>query len=206
MKLTLCPLPKRFYLRSAEIVARELLGHLLVRQLGDESLVLRIIETEAYLGEGDRASHAWRGRPTERTRVLFRAGGIAYVYLVYGLHNMLNVVTGDEGDGCAVLIRSGEPMRGRQTMVQNRGLSEDAGAGAVAGGPGRLCQALSVGRELNGAGLEEGELRICSGESLPSESIAVGSRIGVDYAGEAAAWPLRFAESGNPHVSRPYPW
>ena len=206
VKLTLRPLPERFYLRSAEIVAQELLGHLLVRRLGDESLVVRIIETEAYLGEGDRASHAWRGRPTERTRVLFGAGGIAYVYLVYGLHNMLNVVTGDEGDGCAVLIRSGEPMRGKQTMVENRGLSGGLGAGAVAGGPGKLCQALSVGREFNGVGLEAGELRICSGESLLSESIAVGSRIGVDYAGEAAGWPLRFAESGNRHVSRPYPW
>jgi DNA-3-methyladenine glycosylase len=125
---------------------------------------------------------------------------------VYGLHNMLNVVTGVEGDGCAVLIRAGEPMRGTRTMAENRGLCGDLGAGAVAGGPGKLCQALSVGRELNGVDFGAGELQICRGESLPAKAVAVGPRIGVDYAGEASGWRLRFAEKGNPHVSRPHPW
>jgi DNA-3-methyladenine glycosylase len=171
--------------------------------MGAEDLIVRIVETEAYLGKGDRASHAWRGQPTKRTEVLFQAGGIAYVYLVYGLHDMFNVVAGVEGDGSAVLVRSGEPVRGERTMVENRGLTGPVVAGDIAGGPGKLCQALAIGRDLNGVRLDRGEILLCRGRPADPASIVSGPRVGVDYAGEAAAWPLRFAESANPHVSRP---
>ena len=172
-----------FHQRDAETVARDLLGRYLVRRLHGERLTLRIVETEAYLGAGDRASHAWRGVPTRRTATLFRAGGCAYVYLVYGLHHLFNVVAGRAGEGTAVLVRAGEPVEGARAMAHHRSLEGSPKPGAVAGG-----------------------LVIAHGEPVDASAIAVGPRIGVDYAGEAATWPLRFAVDGNPHVSRPFPW
>ncbi len=200
------PLPLSFHRRDAETVARDLLGRFLVRRAGGARLALKIVETEAYLGAGDRASHAWRGVPTARTATLFRPGGCAYVYLVYGLHHLFNVVAGPEGEGMAVLVRAGEPVEGEVAMAANRGLGWPAPAGAVAGGPGRLAQALAIDRRHDGSSLGRGEVTITSGEPVAPSRVAVGPRIGVDYAGEAAAWPLRFAVSGNPHVSRPHPW
>lgn len=199
------PLPAAFYRRPAEEVARDLLGRFLVRRLEGERAVLRIVETEAYLGAVDRASHAWGDRRTARTAALFRDGGRAYVYFVYGMHHMLNAVTGDRSDGSAVLLRAGEPVEGLAGMARRRGLDERPRPGRVAGGPARLCQALAVDLSLNGASLQRGELTVTAGRPLPGEAIAAGPRIGVAYAGAHAEWPLRFAEAGNPEVSRPWP-
>ncbi len=198
-------LPPRFYRRPAEVVAPDLLGRYLVRSLEGSRDVVRIVETEAYLGAADRASHAWGDRRTRRTASLFRDGGSAYVYLIYGIHCMLNVVTGSRQDGSAVLIRAAEPVEGVGRMATRRRLAADGRAGAIAGGPGKLCQALAVGLDLDGAPLDRGELRLAAGRPVPADEIAVGPRVGVDYAGEAAGWPLRFAEIGNQHVSKPAP-
>ncbi len=138
------PLPKKFYRRPATQVAPDLLGRYLVHEAGGEPLVLRIVETEAYLGAADRASHAWNDRRTPRTAALYRDGGFAYVYLIYGMHHMLNVVTGTSDDGSAVLLRAGEPVRGESAMRRLRGLTARGRAGDVAGGPGKLCRALGV--------------------------------------------------------------
>ncbi|HEX5761438.1 MAG TPA: DNA-3-methyladenine glycosylase, partial [Thermoanaerobaculia bacterium] len=116
------PLPVAFYRRPAEAVARDLLGRHLVRELDGERLVLRLVETEAYLGAPDRASHAWGGRRTARVESLYLAGGHAYVYLIYGMHWCLNAVTGEAGIGSAVLIRGGEPVAGAERMRALRGL------------------------------------------------------------------------------------
>ncbi|MFP3941380.1 MAG: DNA-3-methyladenine glycosylase [Thermoanaerobaculia bacterium] len=205
------PLAPEFYRRPAEDVARDLLGRYVVRRMPDgERLVLRVVETEAYRGEGDRASHAWAGPVTPRARRLFREGGRAYVYLIYGMHHCLNAVASTDGDGHAVLLRAGEPVAGEERMRTLRGLSERDGrrtvpAGAVAGGPGKLCRALAVDRELDGLPLWEGELVLARGEPVPDEAVVRGPRVGVDYAGDAARWPLRFAVAGHPHVSRPRP-
>lgn len=199
------PLTARFYRRDPRNVARGLLGRYLVRESKGRKLVLRIVETEAYLGEGDRASHAWRGRPTRRTATLFRAGGCAYVYLIYGIHHMLNAVAGQQGVGGAVLIRGGEPIAGVATMRRLRALSASASDSAIASGPGKICQALAIDRSSDGVDLMDGPLRICGGYPVPGSRVWVGPRVGVDYAGEAAAWPLRFAVLGNPNVSRPLP-
>lgn len=199
------PLRPSFFRRAPETVAPELLGRYLVRSADDETLVLRIVETEAYLGEGDRASHAWRGVPTQRTATLFRSGGCAYVYLIYGLHNMLNAVAGVEGAGGAVLIRAGEPLAGTGTMRRLRALSQEAPDNAIASGPGKLCQALAIDRSFDGVDLTSEHLRICSGRPVARSRIAVGPRVGVDYAGAAAEWPLRFAIRGHACVSRPRP-
>lgn len=201
----LVPLAADFYRRDTEQVARELLGRWLVRELDGERLALAIVETEAYLGAPDRASHAWGGRRTARNESLYRAGGHAYVYFIYGMHHCLNAVTGHAGVGSAVLIRAGEPVAGAETMAARRALGRPPRPGDLAGGPGKLCQALGVGRELDGAELWRGELILAEGEPVATEAIASGPRIGVAYAGEAAAWPLRFAVRGNPHVSRPRP-
>ena len=136
--------PQAFYRRSAELVARDLLGRYLVRDLDGSRLVLRIVETEAYLGAEDRASHAWGGRRTRRTSALFRDGGFAYVYMIYGMYHCLNAVTGDEADGSAVLIRAGDAVEGAGVMKTHRSLAREPRPGDLAGGPGKLCQALAI--------------------------------------------------------------
>lgn len=197
-------LSKAFYRRSTEQVARDLLGRYLVRHRNGERLVVRLVETEAYLGAPDRASHAWDGRRTERTESLYLPGGFAYVYLIYGIHHCLNAVTEGTELGSAVLLRAGEPIEGDETLRRLRGWGERrVRPGDLTGGPGKLCQALSVDRSLDGVPLDEGELRITAGVPVAAEEIVSGPRVGVGYAGEAARWPLRFAVRGNPHVSRP---
>lgn len=202
------PLPPEFYRRPADEVAPALLGRWLVRELAGQRLVLRLVETEAYLGAPDAASHAAGGHRSERVESLYLPGGHAYVYLIYGIHHCLNAVTGEGGNGDAVLLRAGEPVEGGEAMGRRRGLHErgrPVRPGDVAGGPGKLCQALAVDRELDGTPLFRGALRIVEGEAVAPERVVTGTRIGVDYAGEAAGWPLRFAEAGNRHVSRPRP-
>lgn len=198
------PLPASFYQRPAEEVARALLGRYLVRLGGGgRRRVLRLVETEAYLGAPDRASHAWGGRRTARVESLYLPGGHAYVYFIYGMYHCLNVVTGEADVGSAVLIRAGEPLEGDELMRRRRGLSRAPRPGDLAGGPGKLCMALDIDRSLDGAALTGGELVITAGEPVAPRSVAAGARVGVAYAGEAALWPLRFAVAGNPHVSRP---
>lgn len=205
------PLPPSFYRRPAEEVARDLLGCWLVREFAGEPgerLVLRLVETEAYLGAPDRASHAWGGRRTPRNESLYLPGGHAYVYFIYGMHFCLNAVTGEPDIGSAVLLRAGEPVEGAERMRENRGWTRAPRPGDLAGGPGKLCQALAIGRELDGVPLDRPPLWIARGEPVESANpfdIAAGPRIGVDYAGEAAGWPLRFMVRGNRHVSKPWP-
>jgi DNA-3-methyladenine glycosylase len=198
-------LPRSFYLRPADRVARDLVGRYLVREIGGERLVLRVVETEAYLGAKDRASHAWNGRRTARNEALYLGGGHAYVYFVYGMHWCLNAVTGPEDHAEAVLIRAGEPVAGEAEMRRRRGIRGPARPGEVAGGPARLCEALGVDRAANALPLWRGPLRLCAGEPAQRGEVVVTPRIGVDYAGEAAGWPLRYSLAGNPHVSRPRP-
>lgn len=191
------------------MVARDLLGRWLVRRLGGDTLVLRLVEVEAYLGAPDRASHAWAGRRTARNESLYLAGGHAYVYFVYGMHWCLNAVTGEAGVGSAVLLRAGEPVAGEERMRANRGLpaapvpARPSRGGDVAGGPGKLCQALAVDRAFDGRRLDRGDLRLTAGVPVAAAATVAGPRIGVAYAGEAAAWPLRFAIAGSPFMSRP---
>ena len=199
----LTTLSLRFYRRPCEEVARDLLGRLIVRRADGARLVARIVETEAYLGEGDRASHAWHGRVTKRNATLFEPGGIAYVFLIYGMYDCFNAVAGEAGEGTAVLIRAAEPLEGESEMAGRRALERTPRPGDLAGGPGKLCQALDITRRHDGLSLKSAELRVTEGEPVAASEIAAGPRVGVDYAGEAASWQLRFAMRGNPHVSKP---
>lgn len=198
------PLATSFFRRPAEDVATDLLGRHLVRETDGQRRTVRIVETEAYLGARDRASHAWNGRRTQRNASLYLPPGHAYVYFIYGLHHCFNVVTrGANEDGSAVLIRAGEPTAGEAEMIAARALNGAIRPGQVAGGPARLCQALAIDRALDGALLEPPTLYLTRGEPAPTREVATGPRVGIAYAKEAADWPLRYAIAGNPHVSRP---
>jgi DNA-3-methyladenine glycosylase len=196
-------LSRAFYRRSPEEVARDLLGRWLVRDVAGERLIVRLVEVEAYLGADDPAAHTFRGRRTARVRSMYLGGGHAYVYFTYGMHHCLNVVCGEIDSGTAVLLRAAEPVEGEATLRANRGLAVGAAAVVIAGGPARLCQALGVDRRLDGVALLRGELRLVAGDPVADGEVVRGPRIGVDYAGAAASWPLRFAVRGSPALSRP---
>jgi DNA-3-methyladenine glycosylase len=194
------PLPLSFYRRDTETVARELLGQMLYRRLPDGRLLSgRIVETEAYLGVGDRACHTYGGRRTARTDMMFADGGVAYVYLVYGMYYCLNAVTRRQGEPEAVLIRALAPEQGQAewasrfpALKPHQWLS----------GPGRLCRALHVDNTCNGLSLRSNALWIAPGQPVSAADILVSPRIGVAYAGDAAQWPLRFSVAGEAAVSR----
>ncbi len=190
-------LPREFYIRGTLTVARELLGKYLVRRLDNNQISGVIVEVEAYLGERDPASHAYRGR-TRRNDVMFWRGGHLYVYFTYGMHFCSNVVTGTEGRGHAVLIRALEPRSGLRTMRRNRKM-KDKGETQLLSGPAMICQALQIGREENGTDLCGGEIWIAGhpGERVP-QRIGRSTRIGVSK-GREHRW--RFFLPGNPFVS-----
>jgi DNA-3-methyladenine glycosylase len=199
-------LPTSFYLRPPERVARDLLGRHLVRTTEEGRQVVRIVEVEAYLGAIDAAAHTYGGRRTERVRSMYLGGGHAYVFSIYGMHSCFNVVCGEIGSGTAVLVRAGEALSGLSILRARRGLRGRLRPEQLAGGPARLCQALAIDRALDGVSLLRGPLRIAEGVPVADGEVAVGPRVGVDYAGDAAAWPLRFAVLGSPAVSRPRPF
>jgi len=190
-------LSREFYLRGAETVAKELLGKHLVWRNGKQELILRITETEAYLGISDPACHSYGNRRTSRTEVMYGLGGHSYIYLIYGMYNMLNAVTGEAVDPCAVLIRGGEPVEGTDAMSRNRfgvpwGELSGTQRRSLCDGPGKICKAMGLSRAHNGLDLTGSELFICAGGEIAPYQIEMGPRIGVDYAGEAAKWALNF--------------
>ena len=182
--------PRReFYRRDTVAVARDLLGAWLARRWRGAWYGARIVETEAYLGIDDAAAHSWRGRRTERIEPMYRDGGHLYVFFVYGMHYCANVVTRREGVAQAVLLRAAEGPAGTPPRLL--------------AGPGKLCAALGItaadsGRDLVGGG----PIRVLRRRRSRRPRTAVSPRIGVDYAGEAASWPLRFYDEDSASVSR----
>jgi len=173
------PLPRSFYLRPTLQVARSLLGKYIVRKYSDKVLVGKIVETEAYIGPNDPASHAYRGR-TERNKVMFEEGGRAYVYFTYGMHYCFNIVTEREGYPAAVLIRAVEPIEGVEEMRRNRGFTaREKHEADLANGPAKFCEALQISKKLNGLQLTRGELFLSDGESIPRSKIGTSRRIGI---------------------------
>lgn len=187
-------LPREFYSRTAPEVARDLLGKILVYG----GVAGRIVETEAYLGSGDRAAHAWHGR-TGRTRVLFGPPGHVYVFSIYGMHECLNLVAEPEGVAGCVLIRAAEPLLGLELMRRRR--PQARSDRELASGPGRLTRAFGIDRRLNGADATVGPLTVHApcGRAAGGLEIEVTGRIGVRH---CADWPLRFVLRGNPCASR----
>jgi DNA-3-methyladenine glycosylase len=191
-------LPRSFYSRSALDVAPELLGKVLVRRLGRRSLIGKIVETEAYVGPQDLACHASKGH-TPRTSVMFGPPGYAYVYMIYGFYFCLNVVTEPLGYPAAVLIRAVEPLENVDLMRELRNNPQKETN--IASGPGKLCMAMSIDRQLNGADLLGTTIWI-EDRKLDPGPIRTSPRVGVDYAGEYREKPWRFFVEGSPHVSR----
>jgi len=179
------PLSRAFYARPADVLARALLGQVLCVEQGGARALARIVETEAYLGAEDLACHASRGL-TPRTKTLYGPPGTAYVYLVYGLHHLFNVVALAEGEPHAVLVRAVEPLTELPLRTD---------------GPGRLTRALGIDLTHNGIDLSGPPVCILPGDA-PSD-VGVDRRIGVDYAGAWADAPLRFVDAASAHLSRP---
>jgi DNA-3-methyladenine glycosylase len=182
--------PRSFYLRPTAAIARALIGKWIARQYQGCWYGGRIVETEAYLGSKDAAAHSWRGRRTPRVEPMYMEGGHLYVFLVYGMHACANIVTRPAGIGEAVLIRAAEGPPG-------------APPGRMSG-PGRLCSALGINVSMSGTDLlAGGDVRLFSQGNTKRRRIGITPRIGVDYAGEARLWLLRFFDLNSPAVSGP---
>jgi DNA-3-methyladenine glycosylase len=182
-----------FFARATEKVARDLLGAVLVRRVGDTLLAGRIVETEAYLAEDDAASHSFRGR-TRRNEAMFGEAGTLYVYRIYGIHHCANIVTEDAGRGAAVLLRALEPLAGIEWMQQQRGTNA---LQVLCSGPGKLAQSLAFSPSENGASLLQPDLFLLPADTSPE--VCVSARVGIS---KAVDLPLRFFVAGNRFVSR----
>ena len=190
-----------FYNRNDVItIARDLIGKVIITSFNGVVTSARIVETEAYNGIIDKASHAYGGRNTNRTSVMFGDGGRAYVYLCYGIHHLFNVVTNEHGEPHAVLIRGVEPIEGVPVMLERTGkLVADA---TLTRGPGNVSRALGINTTHTGMLLNEPPIIIGDdGFVLPNSSIIATKRIGVDYAAEDDLLPYRFIVKGNKYVS-----
>jgi DNA-3-methyladenine glycosylase len=194
-------LPVSFYLRSNVLqVAKDLLGKIVTTNIAGVSTSARIVETEAYAGVMDRASHAYGARRTNRNEVMYGAGGFSYVYLCYGIHHLFNVVTNKEGIPHAILIRGAEPIEGIDIMLQRTGKSKlDF---TLTRGPGNFSKALGIRTSDNGISLQ-GERILISDDGFRYKRLEIHAspRIGVDYAGTDAQLPYRFYIKGNRFVS-----
>jgi DNA-3-methyladenine glycosylase len=190
------PLPVAFYNRETETVGRELIGAVLEANSSEGVASGMIVETEAYIGEHDEACHAFAGL-TKRTAPLYGKPGTSYVYFIYGMYWCFNAVTREQGLPSAVLIRAVEPFQGIDLMRRRRpGAKREAD---LTNGPGKLCLALGIGREMNELSLQRGPLLIRKGIEVPDSDIQVTPRIGIT---KAVDWPLRWIVKGNPYLSR----
>ena len=193
-----------FFERDTVEVAKNLLGKKIIRNISGNFFCAKIVETEAYLGLEDKACHSYGGNITKRNEILYKEAGTIYVYLIYGMYNLLNIVTKNENDPEAVLIRAVEPIENIDAMAVNRfgKIYKDLSSYQkknLTNGPGKLTMAMGIERALNGKILSQDYLYIEEGEDV--RNIIETKRIGIDYAGEDANLPLRFYIEDNPYVS-----
>lgn len=194
-------LPREFYTRPDVVeVARDLVGKVLVTNIDNQLCRAMIVETEAYNGRTDRACHAFNKR-TARTEVMYGPGGVAYVYLCYGIHNLFNIVTNEEGLADAVLIRAVQPLEGTEVMLQRRNMTE--AKPKLSSGPGILTTALGINRSHNGISLTGKMVWLEENEMTQKAQIKKSKRIGVEYAGQDALLPWRFTLKNSIWVSAP---
>jgi DNA-3-methyladenine glycosylase len=190
--------PPDFFARSVETVASDLVGAVMVSRLGGATTSGRIVETEAYLGHRDPASHGYRYRRHARNASLYAPAGTWYIYRSYGIHWCANLVCSDEaGDGSAVLIRALEPLAGLTAMRRRRGTETDV---ALCSGPGKLTQAMGITRALDGQPMASAPVTVLLDQTMQPARVVVSPRIGIT---KAADWPLRFAVEDSRWVSRP---
>ena len=194
-------LDRNFYSHDNVVeISRNLLGKVLFTFIDNQVTAGKIVETEAYCGLSDRASHAYPNKKTRRNSVMFEKGGVAYVYMIYGIHYLFNIVTGPKDVPNAVLIRALEPVEGIDIMCRRRDRSNTK---RITSGPGSLSKALGINLDLYGNSLLSEKIWIeDQDEIIPEQGIVATTRIGVDYAGEDAFLPWRFYLQDNPWVSR----
>jgi DNA-3-methyladenine glycosylase len=197
-------IPPSFY-RNMDVVAicRSLIGKVLVSHMEGVKTSGIIVEAEAYRGPDDRACHAYANRRTPRTEVMYNVGGVAYIYICYGIHHLFNVVTGPRDHAHAVLIRALEPLEGIETMMERRQMFKP-GDPRLTRGPGALSVALGLNSSFSGHSLIDRQSMIYIEDRsirFPEDRIAAGIRIGVESAGESAKWPWRFYVRNHPNVS-----
>jgi DNA-3-methyladenine glycosylase len=198
-------LSREFYNRDSIIVAKELLGKVLVHEIEGQKISARIVETEAYMGVVDKAAHSYNGKRTPRVEVMYGNPGYSYVFMIYGLHCCFNVVVNEKEIPQAILVRAVEPIHGMEWMAQKRfGKTYEqltkSQRKSLTNGPGKLCGALSIDRNLNGLDLCDDVVYIEEGESK-AFNIVTTKRVGIDYAEEAKDFPWRFYIEGNEYVS-----
>jgi DNA-3-methyladenine glycosylase len=194
-------LPRNFYTRNVIIVAKELLGKVLVKKEGEEYLSGLIVETEAYDGAFDEAAHTFIGR-TKRNEIMFNEGGYFYVYFTYGNHFCCNVVTGKKNHGAAVLIRGVEPLTGIKQMAKNRFdkiLINDKEKINLTSGPGKVCKAFNINKDHYGLDLTGSRVFILDNPRIKNKNIVITKRIGIK---KSADLPWRFYIEDNPYVSK----
>lgn len=200
-------LDKSYFRYDALTLAKSILGKILIREIDGRVIKSKIVETEAYIGKSDKACHAYNGKRTNRTEILYSSGGLAYVYLIYGMYNCLNVVTGIEEEAEAVLIRAVEPLNefeyiSNKRFNQNYNELSNLKKLSLTNGPGKLCKALSIDRNLNGCELyKKGDLYLIEGNNEDFNIIST-KRIGIDYAEEAKDFLWRFYIEGNKYISK----
>lgn len=202
-------LPLEFFMRTDVVqIARELLGKVLVTEFEGKRTAGRITETEAYRAPDDRACHAYGNRRTARTEVMFQEAGHAYIYLCYGIHHLFNVVTAPQDQAHAILIRAIEPLEGQEVMKARRKSIQSTGHSAnvrLTTGPGALAQAMGLSTDLSGQNLLAPDSPVWiedRGMVVSADEIGAGPRIGVDFAGECAAWHWRFWLKNSPFVKK----
>ena len=198
-------LKREFYHRDSIIVAKELLGKILIHEVGGKKLSGKIVETEAYMGIDDKAAHSYGGRRTPRNEIMYGEAGFSYVFLIYGLHSCFNVVVNEADNPQAVLIRAVEPVDGLDEMSvlrYKKQLNEltKSQIKTLTNGPGKLSNALGIDRSCNGADLCGSSLYIEEGRE-DSFDITTTKRVGIDYAEEAVDFPWRYYITGNPYIS-----
>lgn len=193
-------LPREFYNRDGLIVAKELLGKLLVRRTEEGVTKGRIVEVEAYMGAEDKAAHSYGNLRSQRTRIQYGEGGFAYIYLIYGMYNCLNIVANQKEIPHVALIRALEPVEGLELMQKRRNTDK---LKLLCNGPGKLCQAMGITRELYGEDLCGNALYLEEAKPLSAKDIVKSKRINIDYAEEARDYLWRFTIRDDPFVSVP---
>jgi DNA-3-methyladenine glycosylase len=196
---------REFYNRDSLIVARELLGKVLVHEINGQRISAKIVESEAYMGIADKAAHSYGGKRTPRVEVMYGGPGFSYVFIVYGMYYCFNIVTREEGNPQAVLIRAVEPIGGLDLMAENRFKKRynqltQSQIKSLTNGPGKLCSALLIDKNLNKEDLCGDKLYVEEGDNEEFNIIS-SKRVGVDYAEEAKAYLWRFYIEDNKYVS-----
>lgn len=194
-------LQKAFYKREVTVVARNLLGKILVKNDGKYSLAGKIVEVEAYHGDFDEAAHSFKGR-SKRTEIMFKEGGYLYVYFTYGAHFCCNVVTGKDGQGTAVLIRAVEPLFNVNKMIKNRfcrKLKSEKEIFNLTSGPGKVCEAFKIDKSFSGIDLLGDQIFILENKKVNQKFIGISKRIGIT---RSVDLPWRFFIKDNPFLSR----